>query len=91
MFCFMFATQKLDGISAFAFTGYLTAVFLLSAVACAVVIAKRKVLRMFRPIPRVCDPHNRQSRLERLAQEPVFLLTMLALAMRAVLPLFVSL
>ena len=90
-FCFLYATQKMDGVSALALTGYLMLMFLLAAVLCAVFIHRNKVLSLFNPIPRVYDPKNRQSRLERLATTPLFLLVMLALAARAVLPLFVAL
>lgn len=88
MFCFLYAAQKLDGVSAFALTGYLMAVFCLSAVGCAEAIRRHRVLRMFRPIPRVYDPRNRQSRFERLATAPLFLLTMLGLTVRALAPIF---
>ena len=86
-FCFLYATQKLDGVSAFALTVYLTMIFCGAAVGCAVVIHRKKLMRLFKPIPRVYDPKNRQSRLERLLTSPVFLLTFVGLAIRAVLPL----
>lgn len=89
-FCFLYATQKMDGVSALALTGYLMLMFLLAAVVCAVFIHRNKVLSLFNPIPRVYDPKNRQSRLERLAATPLFLLVMLALAARAVAPLFTA-
>ncbi|WP_367925831.1 lysostaphin resistance A-like protein [uncultured Ruthenibacterium sp.] len=87
-FCFLYATQKLDGISAFALTGYLTMIFGVAAIGCAIAIQKRKTMRLFKPIPRVYDPKNRQSRLERLLTAPLFLITFAGLAIRAVWPLF---
>ena len=57
--------------------------FLLAAAGCAAVICRQRVMRLFRPIPRVYDPKNRQSRFERLATAPLYLLVMLALAARA--------
>ena len=89
-FCFLYATQKMDGVSALALTGYLMLVFVLAALGCAVFIWRNKVMSLFRPIPRVYDPKNRQSRFERLATTPLFLLAMLGLAARAVLPLFLK-
>ncbi len=89
-FCFLYATQKMDGVSALALTGYLMLVFVLAALGCAVFIWRNKVMSLFRPIPRVYDPKNRQSRFERLATTPLFLLAMLGLAVRAVLPLFLK-
>lgn len=56
----------MDGVSAFAFAGYLVAVFCVGAVVCLAAIRRLGVMRRFRPIPRVYDPKNRQSRLERL-------------------------
>lgn len=87
-FLFLYASQRMDGISALAFSGYLVAVFGLAAVGCAVLIGRLGVLRQFRPIPRVYDPKNRQSRFERMACAPLFLGMMLVLAVRAVWPLF---
>lgn len=87
-FLFLYALQKLDGVSAFAFAGYLVAVLGVSAAVCAVQLRRRGVLRRFRPIPRIYDPKNRQSRLERLACAPIFLCVMVGLAVRAVWPLF---
>ena len=87
-FLFLYANQRMDGISALAFSGYLVAVFGLGAVGCAVLIGRLGVRRRFRPIPRVYDPKNRQSRLERMACAPLFLGMMLVLAVRAVWPLF---
>lgn len=87
-FCFLYATQKLDGVSAFALTGYLTMIFVVAAVGCAVVIHRRGLMRLFKPIPRVYDPKNRQSRLERLTTSPLFLVTFAGLAIRALVPLF---
>lgn len=87
-FLFLYASQRMDGISALAFSGYLVAVFGLAAVGCAVLIGRLGVLRRFRPIPRVYDPKNRQSRFERMACAPLFLGLMLILTVRAVWPLF---
>lgn len=87
-FLFLYASQRMDGVSALAFSGYLVAVFGLGAVGCAVLIGRLGVLRRFRPIPRVYDPKNRQSRFERMACAPLFLGVMLFLAARAVWPLF---
>lgn len=89
-FCFLYATQKMDGVSALALTGYLMLLFVLAALGCAVFIWRNKVMSLFRPIPRVYDPKNRQSRFERLATTPLFLLAMLGMAVRAVLPLFLN-
>ena len=87
-FLFLWAGQRMDGISALAFSGYLVAVFGIGAIVCAVLIGRLGVLRRFRPIPRVYDPKNRQSRFERMACAPLFLGVMLFLAVRAVWPLF---
>lgn len=87
-FLFLYAGQRMDGLSALAFSGYLVAVFALGAIGCAVLIGRLGVLRQFRPIPRVYDPKNRQSRFERMACAPLFLGMMLFLAVRAVWPLF---
>ena len=87
-FLFLCASQRMDGFSALAFSGYLVAVFGLGAIGCAVQIGRLGVLRRFRPIPRVYDPKNRQSRFERMACAPLFLGVMLFLAVRAVWPLF---
>jgi hypothetical protein len=57
-------------------------------VLCAVFIHRNKVLSLFNPIPRVYDPKNRQSRLERLASAPLFPLVMACMALRAAWPLF---
>lgn len=90
-FCFLYATQKMDGVSAVALTGYLMAGFALAAVVCTVYIRRNRVFSLLRPIPRVYDPKNRQSRAERLATTPLFVLVMAGLAARALLPLFVDL
>ena len=87
-FLFLYAAQKMDGVSAFAFAGYLVAVFCVGAVVCLAAIRRLGVMRRFRPIPRVYDPKNRQSRLERLASAPLFPLVMACMALRAVWPLF---
>lgn len=87
-FLFLCVSQRMDGISALAFSGYLVAVFGIGAIGCAVLIGRLGVLRQFRPIPRVYDPKNRQSRFERMACAPLFLGVMLFLAVRAVWPLF---
>lgn len=87
-FLFLYASQKMDGISAFAFGGYLVAVFCVGAVVCLGMIRRLGVMRRFRPIPRVYDPKNRQSRLERLATTPLFLLVMVGMALRAAVPLW---
>lgn len=89
-FLFLYASQRMDGIAALALGGYLVAVFCLAAAGCAVLIVRLGVLRRFRPIPRVYDPKNRQSRLERMACAPLFLGMMLALTVRALWPLFAS-
>ena len=85
---FLYAAQKMDGVSAFAFAGYLVAVFCVGAVVCLAAIRRLGVMRRFRPIPRVYDPKNRQSRLERLASAPLFPLVMACMALRAAWPLF---
>ena len=87
-FLFLYAAQKMDGVSAFAFAGYLVAVFCVGAVVCLAAIRRLGVMRRFRPIPRVYDPKNRQSRLERLASAPLFPLVMACMALRAAWPLF---
>lgn len=87
-FLFLYASQRMDGISALAFSGYLVAVFGLGAAGCAALIGRLGVLRRFRPIPRVYDPKNRQSRFERMACAPLFLGLMLILTVRALWPLF---
>ena len=87
-FLFLYAAQKMDGVSAFAFAGYLVAVFCVGAVVCLAAIRRLGVMRRFRPIPRVYDPKNRQSRLERLASAPLFPLVMACMALRATWPLF---
>ncbi len=89
-FCFLYASQAMDGVSALAMTAYLVVVFLLAAAGCAAVIYRQRVMRLFRPIPRVYDPKNRQSRFERLATAPLYLLVMLALAARALAPLWLA-
>ena len=78
----------MDGVAAFAFAGYLVAVFCVGAVVCLAAIRRLGVMRRFRPIPRVYDPKNRQSRLERLASAPLFPLVMACMALRAAWPLF---
>lgn len=90
-FCFLYASQKMDGISAVALTGYLLLGFALAAVLCGVYICRNRVFSLLRPIPRVYDPKNRQSRAERLATTPLFVLVLLALVVRALVPLFVDL
>ena len=85
---FILSAQKMDGVSAFAFAGYLVAVFCVGAVVCLAAIRRLGVMRRFRPIPRVYDPKNRQSRLERLASAPLFPLVMACMALRAAWPLF---
>ena len=87
-FLFLYASQRMDGISALALSGYLVAVFGLGAAGCAVLIGRSGVLRKFRPIPRVHDPKNRQGRFERITCAPLFLGMMLVLAARALWPLF---
>ena len=87
-FLFLYAAQKMDGVSAFAFAGYLVAMFCVGAVVCLAAIRRLGVMRRFRPIPRVYDPKNRQSRLERLASAPLFPLVMACMALRAAWPLF---
>ena len=86
-FLLLYATQKLDGVSAFALTVYLTMIFCGAAVGCAVVIHRKKLMRLFKAF-RVCTTENRQSRLEQLLTSPFVLLPFVGLAIRAVLPLF---
>ena len=64
------------------------AIFCVGAVVCLAAIRRLGVMRRFRPIPRVYDPKNRQSRLERLASAPLFPLVMACMALRAAWPLF---
>lgn len=90
MFCFLYAAQVMDGVSALALTVYLVLIFCLAAVGCAAAIRHLHVMRQFKPIPRVYDPKNRQSRLERLASTPLYLILMLLLAARALLPLWID-
>lgn len=87
-FLFLYAGQRMDGVSALAFESYLVAVFALGALVCAAAIRRKGVLRRVRPIPRVYDPKNRQSRMQRLSRAPIFLCVTAALAVRALWPLF---
>lgn len=50
-FLFLYAAQKMDGVSAFAFAGYLVAVFCVGAVVCLAAIRRLGVMRPFQAHP----------------------------------------
>ena len=77
----------MDGVSAFAFAGYLVAVFCVGGRGVSCGHSPPGVMRV-QAHPRVYDPKNRQSRLERLASAPLFPLVMACMALRAAWPLF---
>lgn len=87
-FIFLLTQQKLDGVKAFGMLTYLVGVMVLAAAVCVGVIHRLGLMRTLRPIPQVYDPKNRQKRVLRLATAPLFMVVMLWLAVRAVLPLF---
>lgn len=86
-FAFLLIAQKMQGVESFALMVYLLGVIFLAAVVCIGFIYEKQILRSFRPIPRVYDPKNRQSRVERLATTPLYIFVMVAMALRTVLPM----
>lgn len=88
VFLFSLTEQRMDGISAFALIVCLIVTFALGTIVCIMLIRHLGVMKRFKRIPRVYDPKNRQSRLERLATAPLYLIVMLFLAARALLPLW---
>ena len=86
-FAFLVIEQKMQGVESFALMVYLLGVIFLAAVVCIGIIYEKQILRSFRQIPRVYDPKNRQSRVERLATTPLYIVVMLAMALRAVWPM----
>lgn len=88
VFLFTLTEQRMDGISALAFIVCLIVIFALGSIVCVMLIRRLGVMKNFRRIPRVYDPKNRQSRLERLAKAPVYLIVMVYLAVRALVPLW---
>ncbi|MEF9970330.1 MAG: CPBP family intramembrane glutamic endopeptidase [Ruthenibacterium sp.] len=87
-FGFLIVNQKMDGMTALGFSLYLMAILGVGAAVCIGVIHKEKLLKTLRPIPRVYDAKNRQSRVTRLAKAPIFLGVLLFLSVYAVLALF---
>lgn len=87
-FLFVLTEQRMDGISALAFIVCLIVIFTLGSIVCVMLIRHLGVMRNFQRIPRVYDPKNRQSRVERLAKTPLYLCVMVYLAVRALMPLW---
>lgn len=87
-FGFLWVDQKMDGATALGFTLYLMAILCIGAAVCIGVIYKQKLLKTLRPIPRVYDAKNRQSRMARLAGAPIFLGVLVCLTVYAFVPLF---
>ncbi|MEG0339423.1 MAG: CPBP family intramembrane glutamic endopeptidase [Oscillospiraceae bacterium] len=85
-----FAVQKGDSAPTQAFTVYIMAVIIVSALICITLAVKSKVYSQLKAIPRFHDPKNRQSRFERLVCAPVYIAMMVMLSIRAILPLVIS-
>lgn len=88
-FIIQFANQKTDGLSAVVFLIF--GIFIMCVIAaCAIgIIIKGNVLKTFKPIPKMNDAKNHESRVRRLATSPLFFCMMIALTVRAFLPMFI--
>lgn len=90
VFIFLMVQQKLSGAAMVGFSFYIMLLVCLCAALCVGYIVKTRLTKTLRPIPRVCDPKNRQKRTTTLATSPFYMVAMIALTIRAFYPLFMK-